>query len=154
VASTEWEVSMGASMWHYFVPLRPNVRTAFRELQDQVLRDREYYEGVHKFVQFSSRSELIAARNVEAFWDVGTHSILDMELLVKAGSAPEPGLVIAQSPADTGRLMGSERPTKADFLRYYENLPGMPGPPWTGMVTVLFDDDEPHELVFWGASGD
>jgi hypothetical protein len=30
----------------------------------------------------------------------------------------------------------------------------MPGPPWTGMVTVLFDDDEPHELVFWGASGD
>jgi hypothetical protein len=145
---------MGASMWHYFVPLQSNVRHAFRELQERVLKDRAYYEGVHEVVQFASRGELIKARAGERFWEVGTHSILDMELLVKAGSVPEPGLIIAQSPADTNRLMGSERPTKADFLRYYENLPSMPGPPWTGMVTVLFDNNEPHELVFWGASGD
>ncbi|HET9144297.1 hypothetical protein [Actinophytocola sp.] len=139
---------MGASGWEYFVPYQADVGKAFAELQRQVLADGDYYQGE----KYDSLAELVAAKQQEEFWEEGTHSILDMHRVNHAFAADETGQIRELSPVEVDALLGSETPTRADFEQVDEPCADFDS--WQGRYTVLYQDGQPHELVFWGYSGD
>jgi hypothetical protein len=143
---------MGASFWYNITPYQPDVLKAFRQLQEKVLAEGDYYgDEIHEMMEFSTIEELAEAKDGEDFWEVGTHSVLDMHTI---GTANEPGVVVALSPEQTRELLGSERPTRDDFLSRYKQEAVGHVERWTGRMAVLFQGDQPHELAFWGVSGD
>jgi hypothetical protein len=53
-------------------------------------------------------------------------------------------------------LLGCDHPTAEEFeaaCDRHDRL-GVTKFRWTGRYTVLYRDGEPHELAFWGMSGD
>lgn len=139
---------MGASDWHYVVGYRDTIGDAFAELQRKVLSEGDYY----KEFTFETFSDLEAARYDEDFWDVGTHSILDMMKVIEARERDETAAVRVLRDDEVVALFGTDRPTAADFERFlstewYVNR-------WEGRTTVLYDDGKPARLAFWGISGD
>jgi hypothetical protein len=68
----------------------------------------------------------------------------------------EPGTVCAFTDEEYEDYFGSARPARADWDRFRrdpvfgEYVAGR----WTGRVMVLWADDAPSEIAFWGYSGD
>lgn len=140
---------MGASDWHYVVGYRPDVEVAFAELQETVLADGNYYHGLGTY---SSMADLNEARNTERFWEEGTHSVLDMMTLSGPDSQDDIANLRILRDDEVRALFGHDQPTNDDFERFIK------GPweinRWEGRATVLYQDGKPHELAFWGISGD
>lgn len=106
----------------------------------------------------SSLAELAVAKEIEEFWDEGTHSILDIAG-VSATDADEFSTISPLSPAELNQVFGTSQPAAADFDRVYEPGPGGPlaellGSRWTGRSMVIYKDGTPAEAFFWGFSGD
>jgi hypothetical protein len=85
---------------------------------------------------------------------VGTHSILDIHEVLQVTGPNDVGAIRALSAAEVADLLGTERPGRDDFLRHREKDSYLDFPRWQGRYTVLYEDKEPRELVFWGFSGD
>ncbi|OLT30422.1 hypothetical protein BJF79_39060 [Actinomadura sp. CNU-125] len=125
--------------------------------------DGDYYRDEEdEFIDDSSLEALLACKEAEEFWEVGTHSILDMDQVIDADRPEEVGAIRALSADEMRTHLGSERPTRADLERAFAvpAAPGM-GPPidssyakWTGRYVVLYRDGAPDEIAIWGASGD
>ncbi|MCE7003478.1 hypothetical protein LWC34_11650 [Kibdelosporangium philippinense] len=141
---------MGASEWYNFAPYQPDVSRAFTETQQRVLTERDYLEDVHDVGDFETLAELAELKEDEEFWEVGTHSILDMHAI---GESVEVGVITAMSPQEVREEFGTDTPDHADFMRY-RKTDSYHVERWHGRYAVLYEDGQPHEVVFWGASGD
>jgi hypothetical protein len=86
---------VGASGWDYRAPYAGSVEATLIAVQEQVLTSGDYIwpwddidpedlgedEGAPRP---SSLAELAAAKEIEEFWDEGTHAILDIDRVVAA----------------------------------------------------------------------
>lgn len=154
---------MGASGWLYIVPFQQDISLALSDLQRRVFDDRDYYwDEQDESIDRTSLETLLASKESEEFWEVGTHSILDMDRVIGADQPEEIGAVRALSPEQVLVYLGSEHPTRTDFERAVNvQVEAGESPPidsgyikWSGRYAVLHRDGVPHEIAFWGWSGD
>jgi hypothetical protein len=143
-----WRV--GASAWHYVVGYRPDVEVAFAELQETVLAGGDYYGD--EVGTFASMAELNEARHTEAFWEAGTHSVLDMMTYIGPDAEDDIAALRILRDDEVRALFGHDQPTKTDFERFIDEEWDIER--WQGRATVLYQEGKPHELAFWGISGD
>lgn len=159
---------MGASGWDYRVPYVGTIEETFVAAQEQVLASGDYIwpwgevdpddEDDEVAPRPSSLTALKAAKEIEEFWDEGTHTILDVDRITAAG-ADEFGAIRPLTAAELTQLFGTEQPSGADFDRVYQ--PDLAAPraelmptKWTGRSLVIYRDGAPDEVYFWGVSGD
>jgi hypothetical protein len=172
---------MGASGWNYVVGYQADLQAAFEALQAKVLAEGDYWWAAR---DSSARDCADRPRSIEELFadehvqESGTHSILDMDRVLKPGEPPRYGWMAEAdgitSPADLGRLIaelgqpeygtvapvtaaealecvGAEKLTR-DHLSALEDLGAPRG---FGRVAILHDaGGVPDALYFWGVSGD
>lgn len=143
---------MGASFWYSFTPYHQDPRHALREVQQKVLAEKDYYgDEIHEQLEFETLEELAEARDTEEFWEMGTHSVLDMYTI---GKYEAPGTVVVLTADEARELLGTDQPTREIFLERHNDLAVGHVERWTGRATTLYQNGQPHEVVFWGVSGD
>lgn len=161
---------MGASGWDYRVPFKGSVHDSFVATQEQLLTtgdyiwpwddmDPDYEDQDETFPRPTSLAQLVEAKEVEEFWEEGTHTLLDLERVANADDADQFGAVCPLTSAELLQVFGTDRPTAEDFDRIYEPGPSgalgdLMGPKWSGRSLVIYRDDTPVEVYFWGWSGD
>jgi hypothetical protein len=161
--------SVGASGWDYRAPYAGSVEATLIAVQEQVLMSGDYiwpwddidpgYLDEDEVVpRPSSLAGLAAAKEIREFWDEGTHTILDIDRVIAAGSG-QVGAIVPLSAAELTRVFSTQQPSAADFDRVYQPGPGGPlgelcGERWTGRSMVIYKDGAPEEVYFWGFSGD
>jgi hypothetical protein len=159
---------MGASGWSYVTAYRGDATESLRELRERVFRDKEYH-----WADDLDEGEPRPA-TIEGIWaseemrQSGTHSILDMSRVVETTAPPG----CDHSRADLGtirplaaerviRYFGTGRPSRARFEELADGLDPASedfitevqmGD--TGLYVLLYDEDTPTEIGFWGFSGD
>jgi hypothetical protein len=161
---------VGASGWDYQAPYAGSVEATLIAVQEQVLMsddyiwpwedmgDPEYRDEDEAVPRPSSLAELNAAKEIEEFWDEGTHTILDVNRVI-VGDDDQAEAIRPLSSTELNRVFGTEQPSAADFDRVYQPGPGGPlgdlcGERWTGRSMVIYKDGTPAEVYFWGFSGD
>ncbi|MGY0235491.1 hypothetical protein [Longispora urticae] len=142
---------MGASMWNYYVPFQADVPAALEALRHRVFAEHDYYWWPD--TRPDSIAELWAHEHFEA---AGTHSILDIEEIGAAGARDERGRLLPLSAEEAAPVFGTGELTRAAFDEVFERdaVIDVEFPRWSGRYAVLYRDGHPHELVFWGYSGD
>ncbi|GAB3880959.1 hypothetical protein GCM10029964_036220 [Kibdelosporangium lantanae] len=162
---------MGASGWDYRVSYAGSVETSLLALQEQVLASGDFLwpwedydpdEDEDIVPRPTTMAELNAAKEIEEFWDAGTHTILDVDRMV-AGDDDEIGGIRPLTDDELTEWFGSVEPSAADFERVPMHiqrvgetgtLSDLTETRWTGRSVVLYRDGKPAEVVFWGFSGD
>ncbi|WP_432156477.1 MULTISPECIES: hypothetical protein [unclassified Streptomyces] len=159
---------MGASGWDYVTPYRGSVEATLKALHDEV-----FQELFGDDEEYGSLDELYA--DEEFMGEEGTHSILDVRRIVGTAEPPQQREAdyFTLRPLPTARLVhhfGTERPTVRQYeeamTRAYEALgTGLPGAEdmsllgedrmrWSGVYVLLYTDDLPTHVGFFGSSGD
>jgi hypothetical protein len=169
---------MGASGWQYRVPYAGSVEETLIRLQEQILASDDYIwpwegrdDGPNPYADLfevepsedvprpSSLADLNAAKEIEAFWEEGTHTILDVDRVIAAGD-DQAGAIRALSPQELSRVFGTVQPSAADFSRIHRDqwwtgpLGDLLGESWTGRSLMIYSDGTSAEVYFWGISGD
>ena len=166
---------MGASGWEYRVPFVDSVETSLTALQEKVLAEGDYiwpWEDMDPdFLEEmdddeiprrpTSLAALAEAKEIEDFWDEGTHTILDVERISPPEGPDEFAGIRPLTAAELRQVFGTEHPTAADLDRVHEpgpsgQLADLMGPKWSGRSLLLYPSSEttPVEVFFWGYSGD
>lgn len=171
---------MGGSGWEYRVPFVGSVAGSLVATQEQVLSSGdyiwpwEYDDAGHVDVDVDvgeddddddvatrprSLAALGRAKQVEEFWDEGTHSILDVERVWSEEDEDVFGLVRPLTTDEAEQVLGAETPSALDFDRVHQPGPSGPladltGPRWSGRSVVIYAAGAPVEVYFWGVSGD
>lgn len=156
---------MGASCWDYVFPARSSIAETLTALQQQVLDSKDFYWDLcdedtgEELPPPTSLAELTELKERGEFWEVGTHSILDLDSVVGVRDLDQVGTLRPLSPDKTRECFGSERPTAEDFARVHgdgssESLAGVTAPRWSGRCVVLHEADGSTAVAFWGFSGD
>jgi len=110
----------------------------------------------------TTMAELNAAKNTETFWEAGTHSILDVDRVI-GGDDDQIGAIRALDGDELNKWFGTIEPSLEDFQRIpmwtqemneTGTLSDLTETRWTGRSLVLYRDNKPDEVVFWGFSGD
>jgi hypothetical protein len=83
-----------------------------------------------------------------------THSVLDMFGVLQVGEEPKILHAAPLGPAVTREIFGSERPTRADYERAAEAKWDIIQDRGYGHYAVLYRDDAPDEIAFFGITGD
>lgn len=147
---------MGASTWRYVAAWTGSLESSLRALQQQ-----DFDEPDSFFRAELAESGLPAPATLEDLWysghydefmeGLGTHSILD---------TPHMGKEIVQlTSAETLSAFGVDKPTREDWERASRRPGGLFLDDYldhrgTGRCVVLYRDGLPHEVLFWGLSGD
>ncbi|WP_406272781.1 hypothetical protein OH799_33435 [Nocardia sp. NBC_00881] len=148
---------MGASSWDYFVPYQPDLNAALDALRRKVFADRDYLwppgtvVGSDESQVISPPSTMAEILDDEWFWEVGTHSILDMLRVVGENDSPD------HRDVRPVRLDEAVRRTGTDLLTrdHVEIIQDLAEERWIGRCAVLYDlHGRPTEIYFWGFSGD
>jgi hypothetical protein len=87
----------------------------------------------------------------------GTHSIIDvLSVAPYEMGEQKPGTVSVFTDDEYRDYFGSTRPTRADWDRFRGDpvFDEYVAARWTGRAVVLWADDTPSEIAFWGYSGD
>jgi hypothetical protein len=155
---------VGASGWDYCVPYQPDVDAAFVQLQDQVLASGDFLwdEELYGAPPPRTREELAAVKEGAAFWEEGTHTVLDMDRVVPAyadGDDEDPdnvGAIRPMSAEEMREYLGTDRPTEQDFFDVYRQFGAIVDgiSRWTGRYAILYDAGGEQQIVFFGVSGD
>jgi hypothetical protein len=148
---------MGASGWYYRVAFQPSAEAALVKLQEQILASHDYLWIGEDDERPRSLEQLADIKDDEEFWAEGTHSILDVDRIVAVAAKDQDGSVRPLSVAEVRGLLGSDRPSAADFERAFAGGMGAVADVnrnWSGRCTVLYAGDRPSEYAFWGMSGD
>jgi len=151
--------AMGASGWDYFVPYQQDVTAALRELQQRVFDDDAFFwypeDEDEPFPAPKPRTlaELERIKETDEFWEVGTHSILDLDRVIGPTEEDHDGTLRAAPREEIVRLFGTAMPTRAQFEAAYDR--GMGDVPfargWSGFYLVLADGaGRPSEIAIWG----
>ncbi|MEU6342851.1 hypothetical protein ABZ883_18150 [Streptomyces sp. NPDC046977] len=160
---------MGASGWDYVTSYRGSLQATLTALQGEVFQEL-YGSGE----EYGSLEELHA--DEEFMGEEGTHSILDIERVVetkrrlRSPRTDEYGTIRPLAPARLIHHFGTERPTVDQYndtlARSYEAMAtSRPGEEdttllgelrtrWTGFCVLLYTDDRPTHVGFFGFSGD
>lgn len=158
---------MGASGWDYVTPYEGSVEESLEALHAQVFQ--EYYGDDDAYPSLEALWE-----DEEFMGEEGTHTILDIQRVVRTTAAPS-----TRNVEDYGTLrplaedrvlhhFGTLRPTPGRFGELLaealsaNTLPPDPDPTlldecrmrWTGVYVVLHTDDKPSHLGIFGYSGD
>lgn len=146
---------MGASGWEYYVPYQEDLGAALNALKKEVFEARDYYWD--PWDEDDTGEARARPATIEQLWEdervqeEGTHSILDMDRMLRPGEEPDYGTVQPLQPAEAHRATGTDRLTRA-HVRAIEPLADKR---WFGRCAVLHDDrGRPEEVYFWGFSGD
>lgn len=144
---------MGASGWDYVEPFEGDPHQSLTRLREQVLTSGDYYwDDDYLGPRPESLDELDQLREEEEFWEVGTHSILDVDRVIAPTDEDHDGTV-RRLPADEAiAVFGTAEPTREQFIARKDELPQYRS--WSGMYQLLHRDGVPHEIAFWGFSGD
>jgi hypothetical protein len=150
---------MGASGWEYLVPYQPDLQAALDGLRRQVFDSGDYISPVTWGLTAPESVEALAQQ--EYYWQFmgenGTHSIIDvLHVVPYEMGEQEPGTVCAFTDDEYGDYFGSTRPSRADWDRFRRDpiFDEYVAERWTGRAMVLWADDAPSEIAFWGYSGD
>jgi len=148
---------MGASGWQYEVDLPADtpvdLGSALTRLRERVLAEGDFYWDEN---YLGSRPGTLAAldelRENEEFWEVGTHSVLDVDSVLGNGEPDQTGSVRPLAAPEAERLFGSATPSRTQFAAadVFDNVEDR----WTGQCQVLYDGERPVAVGFWGVSGD
>jgi hypothetical protein len=175
------EAAVGASGWYYAVPYQSDIAAALQRLRHKVYERGEYYRASGGYAE-TSEGELRAKMDPEQ-WDSGmndailddwrawrrrptpvdpdtllasqphsgTHSIIDIHNGV--APAPTPFTVSPLTDDELLDLVQTTRPT-SDQVR--EQIGGHGGTRrnWVGTYVVSYLEGRPHEIHFFGISGD
>lgn len=142
---------MGASAWYETGPYDADPRAALRAAQEIALRS-----GAHR----------IGAGSIEELWQdedwlefvgtAGTGSVLDVCQLI---DEDQPDALTTLRPMGAGEFRGllgiARRPGYADFVDGY--VAGrLPNPQSAGSArcAVLYRDEKPSQIVYWGLTAD
>jgi hypothetical protein len=150
---------MGASGWEYLVPYQADLQAALDDLRRQVFHSGDYISPVTWGLTAPKSVEALAQQKY--YWQFmgenGTHSIIDvLNVVPYEMGEQELRTVCAFTDEEYEDYFGSTRPTHADWDRFRgdplfdEYVAGR----WTGRAMVLWADDAPSEIAFWGYSGD
>lgn len=123
---------MGASGWDYIVPYQADLQAALDDLRRQVFSSGDYISPVTQGLAAPESVEALA-RQEQAF-----------------------GTVCAFTDDEYEDYFGSTRPARADWDRFREDplSDEYVAERWTGRAMVIWADDAPAEIAFWGYSGD
>ncbi|MFD9498988.1 hypothetical protein [Streptomyces sp. NPDC060035] len=158
---------MGASGWTYVTPYEGSVQKSLEALHAQVFQELFGDDDTYECLEDLWDDE-------EFMGEEGTHSILDIQQVVQATTAPS-----ERNAEDYGTLrpladdriahhFGADRPTPERFekllARDFGPAGGSPGSTeslldecrmrWTGVYVVLHTDDRPTHVGIFGYSGD
>jgi hypothetical protein len=150
---------MGASGWEYLVPYQADLQSALNDLRRQVFDSGDYISPVTWSLTAPESVEALAQQ--EYYWqfmgEIGTHSIIDvLNVVPYEMGEQEPGTACAFTDDEYEDYFGSTRPTRADWDRFRRDpiFDEYVAERWTGRAMVLWADDAPSEIAFWGYSGD
>lgn len=144
---------MGASGWDYVTKYQGDLASTLSALQAELFNGGETY-----FREELADRDLPQPRTLEELWsepydefmgENGTHSILDITTMDE---------ITPLTSQETKQAFGTERPTRADWDRIAgdqaRGVWDLVGERWSGRCVVLFIDEGPDEVAFWGMSGD
>ena len=150
---------MGASGWEYLVPYQADLQAALNDLRRRVFESGDYVSPVTWGLVAPESVEALAQQ--EYYWQFmgenGTHSIIDVLTVVPYEMGEQEfGTVCAFTDEEYEDYFGSTRPARADWDRFRDDplLHEYVAERWTGRAMVLWADDAPSEIAFWGYSGD
>ena len=146
---------MGAESWTYYVPYQENLEQAFQDLRQRVMDTGDYeIPENYKDAPLPQTIEEVWRRCAEE--GAGTYSILDMASLSTDPNATETGLVQPLSSQDLRELFGGEKPTRAEVEATFEEgwFWDKVRTNWGGLYVIIYQNNDPYELVFAGFSGD
>jgi hypothetical protein len=148
---------VGASGWSYYVEYQPDLGRALDELRTKVFEEGDYWWAEPYEFEKSAKDFPNRPRTEEELWssesvrESGTHSILDMHKMVRAGEKPDYSTVEPVSAEEALRCAGVTTLTRA----HVEKIDELARQRWFGRCAVLHDDEgKPSEIYFWGFSGD
>lgn len=150
---------MGASGWQYVEEIpageRVSIRAALRRLRERVLASGDFYysENEWRVPRPTTMAELEAIRRTEEFWEVGSHSILDVDRVISRYSEDRDGTVRQLTRREAKALFATTKPDLRRFAEVQDER-WATGRRWSGRCQVLFEDGRPTAVGFWGFSGD
>ena len=147
---------MGASGWDYVVDLPgegpADASTALIRLRGQVLREGDFLWADWLGPTPTTLEELDAVRDLDEFWEEGTHSVLDVDRVVGSDEADGEGTVRPLLPDEAADLFGTTTPTREQFAAAGVQWTDVER--WSGRCQTLYDGERPVAIGFWGVSGD
>jgi hypothetical protein len=159
---------MGASGWDYVVPYSEDMAGVLRSLQERVLRDDhfyweseddEFYDPDEPFPgpKPTTLAELATLKvEAEDFWEVGTHSVLDLDRVIGPDDEDHDGTLRPLPEQEVVATFGTRHPTRQQWESAYQG--GMGDVPfarkWSGLYLALYSEGKPTEIAIWGFSGD
>lgn len=161
--------AMGSSSWSYVAPYAGDVASSLRALQDQLIRDRDYYwfwDAGYEAVEFRPWPETVEELwSSEDFWASGSSTILDIQRVVDATQPPswhDHATIRPLPPERIQHYFGSQKPARAQFESLasdrdnprYNSFWGEGRVRWNGYYVLLYEAGTPAEVGFWGDSGD
>ena len=147
---------MGASPYHYFVPVQQNVQAALDALRERELRAGRY-NPVMRFPPFGDAAAAKTRRPLHASIEDaqddaaedGTRSILD---IARIGPTRSLGVAAPLSPAECMAFFGTLRPTRQQVLESHELYESVQR--GTCIYATIYEWDVATELFFLGYSFD
>lgn len=144
---------MGASGWDYVEPYEGDPSQSLTRLRNRVLAESDYYwDDDYLGPRPASLDELDQLREEEEFWEVGTHSVLDVDRVIAADDEDHDGTVRELPEDEAISIFGTAEPTRDLFIARRNELPNHRQ--WSGLYQLLHRDGAPTEIAFWGISGD
>jgi hypothetical protein len=153
-----WEAfALGASAWDSVVRYHEDASVALKVARENAFRDGDYFWpcdgrwGLPERPRPDSEDELWKEPIMQH--DL-THSVLDMFGVSQVGEEPEILHAAPLSPGITREVFGTERPTRADYDRASDVMWDVVQDRGYGHYVVLYRDDAPDEIAFFGITGD
>jgi len=147
---------VGASAWDYCVPYQEDLNAALQQLRRAVFEAGDYY-WVNGVDWRPEAGRAPRPRTLEELWEVelvqyaGTHSILDVFVVLGPDDTPDYNTVEPVTAEEALELLGTEKLTRA----HIKDFEVFPQERWVGRCAVLHDyEGKPQEIRFWGYSGD
>jgi hypothetical protein len=150
---------VGASDWHHVVPLRSSLIEVLDELHRQVIEAGTFYWPFRESPDDPLPTTLEEIRAEPDLEYSGTHSVLDVDRVIGSGEDDGFGTLRPLTAAEIIELVGTARPTRADFARAYGDGTGPllnVAQRWSGYALPLYEGDAgtPAGIAIWGYSGD
>jgi hypothetical protein len=150
---------MGASEWQYYVPYQEDIGAALDQLRRRIFDEGDYWwvygPGWAPVGQSEDRP-----RTLDELWDdelvqeASTHSILDIFRVLGPDEEPVTAGYQSVKPVsaeEAYQRLGTHKLTRAHVAQFDV----FPRWRWHGRCAVLHDNQgQPHEICFWGHSGD
>lgn len=147
---------MGASEWDYCVPYQEDLNSALQQLRREVFEAGDYY-WVYGAEWRPEAERKPRPQTLEELWEAewvhyaGTHSILDVFVVLGPDDTPDDNTVEPVTAEEALELVGTEKLTRA----HVPDFDVFPRSRWVGRCAVLHDDEgKSQEIRFWGHSGD